>query len=137
MCSSKTIGFYAKLTKSIPHLGDGQTINFDQVITNAGQAYDPSNGHFTVPVSGMYLISTSIMSVAGRNIHCDIVKNGDTVTSLYGSANDAQSDTQTIVLDLQIGDVIWIRHKSGRFYSGQQIETFNSYIAGFLIKQYQ
>ena len=131
----KTVGFYARLTKDISLLGDGQTIEFDRVITNIGQAYDPRHGHFTAPVNGMYLMSATIMSVVNKHVYCDIVKNGNTVTSFYGGTTDAQSDTQVIVLDLQAGDMVWIRHKSGG-YSNEMINTFNSYFAGFIIKQH-
>ena len=104
------------------------------MITNIGQAYDPRHGHFIAPVNGMYLISASIMSVNAKSVHCYIVKNGAAVTALYGGVDDYQADTQTIVLDLQAGDMIWIIHSAG--VDNEQINVYNSYFSGFLIKQH-
>ena len=132
----RAVGFFAKLTKSIPHLGDYQPIQFDNVVTNIGQAYDPLHGHFTAPVTGLYLISASIMSVAGKTINCEIVKNNLIVTAMYGGNADYQGDTQTIVLDLKTGDQIYVRHVYGDGYANQQVNVYNSYMAGFLIQQH-
>ena len=84
----------------------------------------------------MYLISVSVMAPNDKTIHVDIVKNGMAVTSLFGGFKDWQADTQAIVLDLQAGDMIWVRHRSGDAYVNEQIDTYNSYMAGFLIKQH-
>ena len=118
------------------HLGDDQTIEFDKVITNIGQAYDPRHGHFTAPVSGMYLISASVMSLGGNHVYTDIVRNGNVVASLYAGGKDSVADTSSIVLDLQAGDMIWVRHRSGSSHASEQIDVYNSYMAGFLIKQH-
>ena len=92
------IGFYAILSNDISHLGDGQAIEFDQVITNIGQAYDSRHGHFTAPVSGMYLISASIMSTDKKHVNCYIVKNGSVVGYLFGGESDYQADTKQLFL---------------------------------------
>ena len=132
--AGNTVGFYARLEKPIPHLGDGQPIKFDKVITNIGQAYDSHNGRFTVPVSGMYLLSVSVMSTDTNTIDCKIIKNGNILAYVYGGSTDYQTDTQTIVVDLQAGDIIWVRHSPG--YSDEQINVNYSYMSGFLIKQH-
>ncbi|KAK3084793.1 hypothetical protein FSP39_019128 [Pinctada imbricata] len=131
--SAKAVGFFARLTKDIAHLGDGQTIEFDTVVTNEGNAYDPRHDHFIAPVAGLYQISVSIMSIPNQNIHCRILKNGVMVSQLYGALADYDADTQVIVLDLQAGDMIWVVHSGG---GNERINIYNSYFSGFLIKQH-
>jgi hypothetical protein len=50
------IAFYAVLTHDLS-LGQHQTVEYDKVITNVGNAYDSRHGHFISPVKGVYLMS--------------------------------------------------------------------------------
>ncbi|KAK3084317.1 hypothetical protein FSP39_011529 [Pinctada imbricata] len=79
----------------------------------------------------MYLISTSVMSTPGHHIFCDIVKNGKTISKLYGGTEDYQGDTQTFVIVLQSGDMVWVRHLAGS--TNELLSGYNSYLSGFLI----
>ncbi|XP_071125818.1 protein BCAP-like [Mytilus edulis] len=49
------VGFNAVLTHDVS-LGPHQTLVFDTVITNVGQAYEPRDGQFSAPYSGLYLV---------------------------------------------------------------------------------
>ena len=55
------VAFFARL--ATPFTGsDGQTIPFDVVDLNVGDAYDPLSGAFTAPVDGIYSISYEILA---------------------------------------------------------------------------
>ncbi|KAK3083756.1 hypothetical protein FSP39_002644 [Pinctada imbricata] len=129
---TKTVGFFARLTQRTPHLGVGQPIKFDTVITNEGNGYDPKQSRFIAPFTGLYQLSASVMSPTNAYVHCAIVKNGADVSPLYGATTDYDSDTQTIVLDLQAGDMVWVKHTGT---TNEIIHNYNSYFSGFLIKQ--
>ncbi|KAK3083949.1 hypothetical protein FSP39_005867, partial [Pinctada imbricata] len=126
-----TIGFYARLPHGMANLGDNQAIEFDQVITNVGHGYDPRHGHFIAPITGLYLISSSVMSVGGHDLYCEILKNGQMVSRLYGGTADAEGNTQTFVIELQLGDMVWVRHSAGD--TTEAINGYNAYFSGFLI----
>ncbi|KAK3084467.1 hypothetical protein FSP39_013998, partial [Pinctada imbricata] len=131
----KVVAFYAKLTDVYEHLADGQTIQFDMVITNIGNAYAPTQGKFTVPIRGVYLLSVSMMSRNERDpLWCSLVKNGQTLTGLFSSAGGSFSDTQTIVVVLETGDVVWVMHNPGS--PDVHTNSYNSYFAGFLLTEH-
>jgi hypothetical protein len=48
------IAFYVYLSHNIDHLGNHQTIIFDQVRTNQGNAYKAVDGEFVATLAGTY-----------------------------------------------------------------------------------
>lgn len=56
------VGFHARLRSSI-NLDRSQTVKFDDVITNIGDAYDPTTGHFTAPYHGLYSFSATFFGI--------------------------------------------------------------------------
>ena len=61
-----TIAFHAELGRNQFNLTVGQTIKFETVKENFGNAYDPKLGVFTCPKSGIYFFAFTIMSNAGK-----------------------------------------------------------------------
>merc|ERR1711971_985753 len=61
MMGTQQIIFYAFLSTS-KELGQDQTIEFDKVVTNVGNAYDSRHGHFIAPISGYYHFSATILN---------------------------------------------------------------------------
>lgn len=46
------IAFFAELSNDMVNPSSGQTVVFDQILTNVGNAYNPSTGIFTAPLPG-------------------------------------------------------------------------------------
>lgn len=103
------VAFTAALTHDVS-LGELQTIEFDKVLTNIGGAYDARHDHFTAPVRGIYVISATILNVKGAEVHTEMVKNGVELVELYGDPSSFSQASQTLVLELQANDMIWVRH---------------------------
>ncbi|GFO37573.1 complement c1q-like protein 3 [Plakobranchus ocellatus] len=59
--SKKSVSFSAKLSYN-RELQPFDTIEFDSVLTNIGEAYNPDTGRFTVPLDGTYLFHSTILS---------------------------------------------------------------------------
>ncbi|CAC5391655.1 unnamed protein product [Mytilus coruscus] len=104
------IAFYAALTKHTT-LSGSQTVVYDKIYTNLGQAYDSSNGKFRAPVNGLYYFSCSQLSYGG-SFHFILVKNNSKLGHGYGDESiDSGSVTGTVVLDK--GDVMSVQHHPG------------------------
>ncbi|XP_021359605.1 complement C1q tumor necrosis factor-related protein 6-like [Mizuhopecten yessoensis] len=127
------VGFYCRLQS--PNnllLGQHQTVEFDDVVTNIGNGYDYRHGHFTAPVAGLYSFTSTVLLVTSNNhlMHLAIVKNGVDVGYLFSySAYD--KGTRTVVLPLAVGDMVWVRNNENNTPSinGNGYSTFS----GFLI----
>ncbi|XP_062577002.1 cerebellin-2-like [Saccostrea cucullata] len=108
--TAQRIGFTAVTTDHQMHLMIDSTVHFLKVITNAGNGFDPNTGIFRAPVSGLYLFSASILSLAGHEVRCEIAKNGDVVAYIFSGDNATYSTgTQSVLLDLVQHDEIWIK----------------------------
>ena len=129
---SGEIAFSAYLSHVIPHLSHGHTIKFDQIILNDGNAYNQYSGVFTVPRSGVYLLtftfdvydnwqSTGLkLVVNNRNIVDGIAESNGNKHSMAGN---------TVIIRLARGEVVRIE----AYYSadGEIVSISTSKLATF------
>lgn len=73
--SETKIAFYVGLKN--PHEGY-EVLKFDDVVTNLGNQYDPTNGKFTCQVSGIYFFTYHVLMRGGdgTSMWADLCKNG-------------------------------------------------------------
>ncbi|XP_062292150.1 putative leucine-rich repeat-containing protein DDB_G0290503 isoform X12 [Scomber scombrus] len=108
------------------------TLKFSKVITNIGQAYSPSTGLFTAPVRGAYYFSFTTLdrrSSAYRNIY--IYHNDKRMLLSYNySANANESVSNSLVLQLEKGDVVYLVLPAGYsvYDDSGDITTFNGFL---------
>lgn len=114
-CHAETaIAFFANVAlASVDHLSTHQNIVFENVVTNLGSAYNNSQGVFVAPVSGLYLITTSVLSRQNEEFWAAVVVNGAVIARLNGRGTDGRhgTGTQTMILALQ----------KGKRYSGRNL----------------
>ena len=84
---------------------DRQTVIFDNVVTNVGNASNAADGVFTATYGGLYQFSTTIMADNNGQIWCDLLLNGVPVAHIYARASDSRHDqgSHTIILQLKKG----------------------------------
>ena len=125
----------------LSNLGAGQTVVYDQIVTDVGNDYHNRSGVFTAPVSGVYVFNYAVMMDPGLSEYIELVKNGNHVIWNYGHAPGAThliSASRTAVVELMVGDQVWIRtqksstHGNGIIH-GNGFTTFS----GWLIKMYE
>lgn len=112
------IAFTAILTHVVT-ISSYQAIAFDTVLTNIGNAYDTRNGQFIVPITGVYILSATIYSEFTRDVHVQMVRDGQMLAALFCVEHDMTS--RTIIVSLNKGDKVWMR----KFYKGTT-EMFGS-----------
>ncbi|XP_045200120.2 uncharacterized protein LOC123554206 [Mercenaria mercenaria] len=115
--------FSASITSDQEHLGQGQDITFDHVITNVGGAYNNHHGSFIAPVSGTYVFYFSLHSPGAR---ADLMVNGTAIANLY-IGNDQAS--QQVIVTLKAGDDVSVQNiQSDKLYWGSGYSTFSGFL---------
>ena len=126
------VGFQVAKIATQTGIGANQNILFDHVSLNLGNGFHSQHGVFTVPTSGIYVISATLLheSQAGLNFFGAIVHQGTVVAKLVGAAPEWESSTQTVLIQAQAGDEIWVRNigPSNEIIHGEYFSTFAGYL---------
>ena len=132
--SSEKVAFTATVTRDMTSQ-DGQTLVFPHIIINVGGGYNGNTGVFTAPRDGVYVFFCKITALLNSSdMVFDFILNGSAKTQnlvLGGSNHPARTSSNSIVLQLNHGDRVWIKMTvGGRHFSkgagGDQ--TFSSYL---------
>jgi hypothetical protein len=127
------VAFSAVMARHDQHLAAFQTVIFDHVFTSVGGGYDPSSGLFTCPVAGRYNFFFSIMCDFGSEIHTGIVVNGIVKLYTFSHGSDQRLDqgSNAVILDLSVGDRVWIqvdKEAGTRTVYGNNFSSFSGYM---------
>lgn len=128
--SHKKVAFLVKCSKAIQNF-DGDVV-YDTVITNTGNGYDVSNGHFVAPYEGLYFFSWTTLTLASKYFFTSILHNGKTIAGNYAAARGVTTEqmtaTQSIVLQLAAKDKVYIRTQGTQKYMyGDIWSTFTGF----------
>ena len=106
------VAFFAARSKHQTHLGNLQSVLFDHVETNIGNGYDPNLGVIRAPVAGTYVFATTVVTFGHNSTHFGVFINTRRVTIIWvnGSDNGWDSSSQTVILSLNRGDDVTIKH---------------------------
>ncbi|KAJ8313336.1 hypothetical protein KUTeg_009122 [Tegillarca granosa] len=115
----EVVAFSSRLTTSLGGLGQHQTVKFNQIVTNEGNAYDKVLGMFIAPVTGLYVFTWTISTKNGKWQSTELVKEGTAYgysmvdssfqPSSYGSNPDYITASNTVVLQVEANQRVWIR----------------------------
>ena len=124
------VAFTAGTTSSVSTWNSGALI-FNRVISNIGNGYNFHTGVFTVPIAGTYVFYVSAVEYKYQTLVVDIVLNSVSKVRMIGE-NGApyQTGTNMVVLNLQRGDSVWVRHSQGNGYYSHNvpITTFSGFM---------
>ena len=108
------------------NLGELQDIVFDHAVTNIGDGYNQNHGVFVAPVSGVYVLSATL--VAGNNWGHFVV-NGVTLAKLDMHNGNKWQSTQTVIVDLNVGDDVYIQNTElGGGIVGDRYSSFSGFL---------
>ncbi|XP_052685352.1 uncharacterized protein LOC128165148 [Crassostrea angulata] len=97
------------------------TIHFDTVVTNIGNHYNKHTGIFIAPQHGVYVFTWNLYCHTGGYIYSQLVVNSNEVGTMYTSAEgatDIRSDTGIVVVEVNQGDVVFVRTHPTIAHSG-------------------
>ena len=108
------VAFSADLSNYIIHMGVGHTIKLDKVLLNDGNGYSTYTGAFTVPRSGVYLLTFTINVVAkDSKTEVRLMKNNinivDAIAWSTGQSHDTMGGNSAIIR-LNQGDTVWLEN---------------------------
>jgi hypothetical protein len=93
------VAFQATLTKPSETVKMLHNINFNNVITNIGHAYNHHTGVFTTSISGTYTFNTNIVAERGHYVEASIVRNGKVTVSAISDHKTSQDGTHFLTWD--------------------------------------
>nr|CBX41716.1 putative C1q domain containing protein MgC1q67 [Mytilus galloprovincialis] len=133
--ASHHVAFYTQLTKTL-HLATQQMVVFDHIELNHGNGYSSLDGEFVCTLQGTYVLTWTITCSDNTAIETELVVNGIVKGRIFtdaGNHADYETNSGTAVLDLKVGDRVWIR--VGHVYHGQIVGTGlgSSTFSGFLV----
>ena len=126
------VAFTAGVTSNSATWNSG-TLIFDVVILNVGNGYNPSTGVFTSPVAGTYVFYVTAVEYMKQHLWVNIVLNSVSKVRLMGHASAGyQTGANMVVLNLQKGDRVWVRHYLGKGYETHDVPltTFTGFQIG-------
>ena len=108
------VAFSAYLDHRILHMGGGNTIKCNQVLLNDGNHYNAFTGIFTVPQTGIYLLTFSfgVQTINDYTKVRLVVNNKDIVDAvgqLRGSSEYSMAGN-TAIIKLTQGESVWLEN---------------------------
>ncbi|XP_045206629.2 otolin-1-like [Mercenaria mercenaria] len=107
--SVTNVAFSAYLSKILYPVSPGHVIKCDRVILNDGHAYNPYTGVFTVPQSGVYLLTYHLSSI--KSTHIRLVLDGRVISNAMAEASapgEEDMGGNTILIRASVGQSIWL-----------------------------
>ena len=102
------VAFSSYLTQTLTHLGAGQLIKMDRTLINDGNGYNTNTGIFTVPTSGVYLLTYSIEdNHSTHHLEVKLVVDNQNLGTLLAQ-NFGIRTSQTIITRLTAGQSVWL-----------------------------
>lgn len=125
---------------TVNHLHNGDIIKFETTITDVGAGYNNQTGIFVVPITGIYLISSSLMDHDGSDVSStgkvmvrgEIVHNQKVVGRILGRGEPEHRDqgANTVFVVANEGDQIFIRvvDNNDVGLGGELYSTFSGFL---------
>ena len=136
---SRKVAFSAVLTESTPELAAGSTIVFDGVVYQTGTHYNPLNGIFTCPISGVYLLTITICNSGESSVQPQLLVailvvdriNRALVVADTRHQFQAAQGSDTIIIYLEKGQQVWV-HTSKEFGAKKVFKNYSSFSGALL-----
>ena len=128
---NRAVAFLARMDHTLLHLGQHQNVRYDTVVTNIGGGYHQSHGVFIAPVAGIYIFSTTVLSLNKPHgwVELEIEKNGGLLATAYAYGDaDRDQGSVTVVTQVAVSDEVWVRVR----FPTTEAQIFGSGLSSFM-----
>ena len=119
--STSGAAFSAYVSTYETELSKDHIIRFDTIVTNIGSHYNRHSGMFTAPEQGVFVFSWNLYCHSGGYIYSQLVVNSNVGGAMFTSgegATDIRSTTEVVVVQVNAGDVVYVRTHPTQSHSG-------------------
>lgn len=134
MLDADDVAFFARLDEGeLTGVAQNQTILFDNIVVNAGNAFNLKAGVFTAPVDGFYFLSVAVASDLGHNhqLQVALMKNNDmlAIAHAHGDSGHIDQGGVSIVVGLVSGDKVYVKstYQDVTDFYGGGLTTFSGF----------
>lgn len=93
---------------------------------------------FTAPVKGLYFFTFTTYSwIAKKDIGVELWRNHEEIICVWETQDDGDNKdyaTNSVVLQLEVGDQVWMRLPEGFYVAASNKHNINTF-TGFLLRQ--
>ncbi|XP_060582497.1 complement C1q-like protein 4 [Ruditapes philippinarum] len=126
------VAFTSVLSNQIPHLGSHQTVIFDSVVTNIGNAYHSNSGIFVAPYKGAYVFTVKMKVPPRHKLHLELVVDGKVAFDLgieIPSSEDYESANEEFIIEVNQGADVFVRSDArGGVLYGYRRSVFSGFL---------
>lgn len=100
-------------------------VKFDNVITDEGGDFNPGDGIFVSPISGIYLFSWTVFTHSSKSVDTELRVDNVIIDSMYayiGTTSHVPA-TKVVLCQVKKGDHVWIQ--TSKDYTENVFETPN------------
>lgn len=136
-CKVQYSAFSVGRRKSLHSLESYQALGFDTVFVNLDEHFDMFKGKFACHIPGIYFFNLNIHTWNFKETYLHIMKNDTEQTIVYAQPSDRSiMQSQSVMLDLELGDEVWIRLYKRERENAVYSDDVDVYITfnGYLIK---
>ncbi|XP_045208478.2 uncharacterized protein LOC123560339 [Mercenaria mercenaria] len=133
--SQQRIAFSAHLSHDLSGLGTSQTIPFDIITLNEGQAFDSILHTFICPLSGIYVFQSAILSGNHDWMQTEIVKDGHGLVNVVAHGSNVEhgydQGFNSVITACNKGERVWVRKQAffgGTNLTGNRYTSFSGYL---------
>ena len=127
MNTASPIGtFYAYMENATGVLSAGKPLIFDTVVYNSGE-YNPQNGKFTAPVSGIYTFLLNLFD-DGNSGYVHLLVNNVSAMGVW-SYSRVHTGVGSAIVHVNADDEVYVSNKnSNRLWIGQGLSHFSGFL---------
>lgn len=113
--------FSVRLTAATT-LNKNSIVKFNDVITDTGNNFNPGDGIFVAPASGIYLFSWTALAYTSKHVNTELRVDNAIVASSFGYIGTASNVpvTKVVLCQVKKGDHVWIqtsRHLTENYFN--------------------